>query len=397
MSRMHSLLLALSVLAAAAGCQAGDEVATSENALVDGTPEAIGLIAFLNDPATTLSVLDDQVPLDSRAAGNLIARRDGVDGAFGTADDTLFRTVADVADVPWVGEASIARLVAFADARGFVPSGDDVLGTFDGVTFTVAEAGRVLQAVNDYSDGVLRYEVPLDSRAVNSIIAARPIPTMGELADLYYVGTAMLNRLKDYTALPAATDRPDCRSTAECPGTMRCTGVPYDGSSELGKCYDPAPIPGSDASCSPTQDCGPDLTCLGIVSWGDGFCVPAWQRDVFENDVQRNIPQDGTVVATAVVVRGQATVPVDISVTHDIRHSDPHSLRVTLRSSRGYESVMWDGPNESGAMPEVLTKNCCIPSDDTGNGRWWLLIENVGGTGTGNSYGWLLDITSQWD
>lgn len=398
MTRARSTTLAVLLALTAAACQAGDGVSTSENPLVDGTPDAIGLLAFLNDPATTFAVLDDDVPLDKRAATNLIGHRDGADGVYGTADDSPFRTIGEVDDVKWVGESSINRMVTFAADHGYVPSDDDLLGTFDGVPFTVAEAERVLHAVNNYSDGVLRYEVPLDSRAVVSIVNARPILTMEELADLYYVGKAMLTRLKNYTAVPdLAIERPDCRGTFECPDGWRCTGIPNDGSGEHGKCYDPSPIPGSDASCSPTEPCGDDLTCLGIVAWGNGFCVPAWQRDVFENIVQRYIPPDGDVVATGVVVYGQATVPVDISLTHDIRHSDPHALRVTLRSNNGDESVMWDGPNESGDMPETFTNNCCIPSDDYGNGRWTVLIENVTGAGLGNSHGWVLDITSQWD
>lgn len=393
----RAFVIILPVLSLAGACSATEDLGTTDSALADGTPDAIGLLAFLNDPSTTFAVLDDEVPLDKRAATNLLAYRNGEDGVFGTTDDNPFETVGEVDDVSYVGEKSLARLVAFADARGYVPSGDDVLGVYDGVSFTVAEAERVLEAVNEYSDGVLRYEVPLDSRAVRSILAARPVLSMAELADLYYVGTAMLTRLKNYTAVPTVSERPDCRGTWECPDGLRCTGIPNDGSSEYGKCYDPTVPAGADASCSPTNPCNTGLVCLGEIVWGNGFCVPEWQHGSYENTVQRYIPPAGDVVATSAIVYGLATVPVDIAVTHDIRHSHPRSLRVTLRSNNGDESVMWDGPNESGPMPDVLTKNCCIPSDDYVNGRWWLLIENVGGQGIGNSYGWTLDITSQWD
>ncbi len=394
MKRLVPALLALSLVTA---CAIDAEPGTAQQSLVDGTPDAIGLLALLNDGSTTLAVLDYEVPLDRRAATNLIAHRDGADATFGTGDDDLFESIGEVDDIKYVGARSMERLVAFAAAQGFVPTGDDPLGTFDNVAFTVAEAERVLAAVNDSAKDVLRYEVPLDSRAVSSILAARPVLSMGELASLYYVGTAMLTRLKNYVELPASTERIDCLTTSDCPGELRCTGTTNDGSHDYGKCYDPTIPPGAGADCSADAPCGPNLVCLGQVAWGSGFCVPAWQNDSFTNATRRTISTSGTVVEESVIVRGLATVPVDISVHHDIRHSNPESLRITLRSNNGDESVMWDGPNESGALPATLTRNCCIPSDDYVNGRWWLIVENVGGAGVGETYGFTLEITSQWD
>ena len=54
--------------------------ATSEAtvfALTEGTPEALGLLAMLNDPTTTLDRLDHEVPLNRRTARNLVLHRDG--------------------------------------------------------------------------------------------------------------------------------------------------------------------------------------------------------------------------------------------------------------------------------------------------------------------------------
>ena len=58
----------------------------------EGTATAFGLVSFLNDSATTREVLDHQVPLDSRAANNIIEFRCGPDGVLGTNDDNLFTT-----------------------------------------------------------------------------------------------------------------------------------------------------------------------------------------------------------------------------------------------------------------------------------------------------------------
>ncbi|MGE0784181.1 MAG: nuclease A inhibitor family protein [Sandaracinaceae bacterium] len=166
------------------------------------TPEEVGVTRLLNAPTTTFELLDQSVPLDSRAARNLIAHRDGADGLFGTRDDDPFDDLAEVDAVSYVGTLAIDRLIAYAASHGLVPGPDDVLGTFDSVAFTVAEAQRALDVVNTASSATLRESVPLDSRAVTSIMAARPIDTMGELAALYYVGTAAMTRIKAYSAPP---------------------------------------------------------------------------------------------------------------------------------------------------------------------------------------------------
>jgi hypothetical protein len=174
----------------------GDYTANTK-AVSEGSVEATAMLAFLNDPATTMTVLDYQVPLDKRAAGNLIGHRDGGDGASGTSDDDLFGTVAEVDAVRWVGVATIDRLAAYALALGYGLEDDDELGTWDGVTFTVAEAAATIAFVNDASESMLDDEVPLNSRAVASIMDARPLSTVAELSDLYYVGNSAMELLLD--------------------------------------------------------------------------------------------------------------------------------------------------------------------------------------------------------
>lgn len=179
-----------------------------------GSPEGVGLVAFLNDASTTLAVLDDAVPLDARAAKNLVAHRDGSDGRLGTGDDDLYGSVEEVDAVSWVGPSALDALLAYVEANGWVPAGSDVLGTWDGVTFTVDEATAVLELVNTASEDELDDDVPLDARAVGSILAARPIETVHALAGLYYVGTTALGALLDH-AVPA----PSCDDLSLAPGS----------------------------------------------------------------------------------------------------------------------------------------------------------------------------------
>lgn len=183
--------IAVAIALATAACATAETaVDDSAAALTDGTAEAFGVLALLNDPRTTEELLDVDVGLDARAARNLIAARP-------------FPSITAVDDVRWVGPAALDRLTAYALDHGWVPAGDDVLGVFDGVPFTVNEAIAVLDLANTAPASVLRDDVPLDRRAVDSILAARPVATMPELAELYYVGSAMLQRLKAFAAPPA--------------------------------------------------------------------------------------------------------------------------------------------------------------------------------------------------
>ncbi len=197
-----NLILATVLASCAAAADPASSVGDIRPMLVsrDGSPEAIGLLAFLNDTTTTLAVLDDQVPLERRAALYLIAHRNGRDGLLGTRDDDLYGTYAEVDAVAYVGTAALAALEAYVGARGWIPTGSDTLGTWDGVAFTADEAEAVLDLVNDATAGELDNDVPLDGRAVNSIVAARPIATILDLSNLYYVGGTTLNLLKAYTS-----------------------------------------------------------------------------------------------------------------------------------------------------------------------------------------------------
>lgn len=386
MKRVVAGILSFVVLAAVA-CSQDTEVEQRSAALVDGSADAVGLLRFINDSATTFEILDDRVPLDRRAAENLIAARP-------------FASVEDVDAVSYVGPVAMQRLMDYARSAGYVPEGDDVLGSYDGVTFTVNQAEAALRIVNEESEGVLSGEVDLDSRAINSIFAARPIASMPELAELYWVGPAMLERLRTYVDnfLPTDGERADCRYDGECGDGERCTGYVEQYGVNLGKCYPVNDPPGYWTQCSESDPCGPDLFCSGLTMWNVGFCSPMWMQDSFTNETQRYIPQDGSTVVTGVVVYGQASVPMDLVVDLDLRHDDPHALRITLLDPQGTDAVLWDGPNRGGQpFPSSFVALGNISRDDMVNGSWRLVVENLTGSGLGNLHSWQLWVTSRWD
>jgi hypothetical protein len=162
--------------------------------LVEGTAPAVGLLRLVNDPATTEDLLDDDARLRSSAARNIIEHRDG----GGNLD--LFDDVDELDSVSQVGPSALQRLLDFAFDAGFVPQGDDELGTYDSVTFSVNEANAVLQIVNLASGPELDDEIALDSRAVDAILQNRPILSVLSLSDLSFVGASALNKLKSQDA-----------------------------------------------------------------------------------------------------------------------------------------------------------------------------------------------------
>ncbi|MBW1881328.1 MAG: hypothetical protein JRJ84_23480 [Deltaproteobacteria bacterium] len=165
-------------------------------AWMEGSPSAVGVLAFLNDEATTLSILDYTVGLDIRAAENLIHHRDGADQLFGTADDNLFECIAEVDEVWWVGPSTLETLIAYVDGDGWIPVGDDLLGVYDNVPFTVNEADDTIAWTNEVSVEFLDDDLDLDRRAVDSIVEARPLESVLQLSELYYVGESALIKLK---------------------------------------------------------------------------------------------------------------------------------------------------------------------------------------------------------
>jgi hypothetical protein len=194
----HLFLLVFSLGLCACGADTAGIGGISSALVADGTPEAVGLLRFLNDESTTFEILDDEIPLDRRAAQNLIDHRDGPDGVFDTTDDDPFDTVEEIDQVAYVGETALERLVHYACLNGWVPAGSELLGIFDGVSFSVVEADAVLVFVNSAVEAELDDDLGLDRRAVQSILEARPIRSVKQLSELYYVGKTALSRLKEH-------------------------------------------------------------------------------------------------------------------------------------------------------------------------------------------------------
>lgn len=143
--------------------------------LIDpGTPEATGVITFVNDPATTFELLDDAVGLDRRAARGLI-------------DGRPFETIGQIDAVSYVGRVAMQKLLDWARDGGFVPA-------------PLGRDAATLALVNDTAVDFVTLDdvVGLDRRAARGIVDGRPFASIEALDAVPYVGASALGKLADY-------------------------------------------------------------------------------------------------------------------------------------------------------------------------------------------------------
>jgi hypothetical protein len=82
----------------------------------ESDPDAL-MLNLVNAAGSTLEVLDKEVGLNKKAAQAIVLHRNGQDGTLGTQDDRLFKTVAELDLVPYVGNSTLTLLRNFASAH----------------------------------------------------------------------------------------------------------------------------------------------------------------------------------------------------------------------------------------------------------------------------------------
>jgi hypothetical protein len=117
----------------------GDDKADS-GGVAEGSRQAKGVLRVANEVSleTLRASAPDGVGLSDRTVDNIGDVRLGDDGLPGTADDGRFATLAQLDAVPFVGPIAFHKLLAYAEANGFVPHGTIINGTADVPTSLVA-------------------------------------------------------------------------------------------------------------------------------------------------------------------------------------------------------------------------------------------------------------------
>jgi hypothetical protein len=197
--RLALFALALSLLSVACAGSPGDDPAEdpastpSDSALSMSVSDAASVLALVNDPAMDAAALDQGVGLDSRAAQNIAKFRSGTDGACPSADDAYFDNLGQLDAIPYVGDVAFQKLLAHA-ALHPAPAAE----TVEGVFFRGWQAETVVWAVNHLEPSAL--DAVIDSRAVDGLVAHRPLATVSAMGPIPYVGPSALGNLRSAAA-----------------------------------------------------------------------------------------------------------------------------------------------------------------------------------------------------
>ncbi|MBA3452369.1 MAG: DUF1669 domain-containing protein [Deltaproteobacteria bacterium] len=92
----------------------------ADGGIDEGSAEALGVLALVNDGTLTAPKLKAAAGITTRVSNNIVKHRNGSDGSFGTSDDDTFDTLAELDAIPYVGNATLNALLDAARDRGLV-------------------------------------------------------------------------------------------------------------------------------------------------------------------------------------------------------------------------------------------------------------------------------------
>lgn len=430
----------LATLAITSGCATTGDDDDGSFAQAMTAQDIARVLDVANYPGLDQAALDDLIGLDARAARAIAQHRAGADGLFPSSDDELFDDLEELDAVPYVGNAALSRLSAYAQAHP-APAGE----TVEGVRFRGWEAEIVLWGANVVPVGVL--DGMIDDRAAQHLVAARPFADLTAVGQVALVGPSALDRMRreartwwyarashpttlagtfdgvafdEATAVMALEIANDHTRDAMVAGGVYAGGAtaivgnrPYASLTEVAATANvgAATMRGLHAyatsllaaprgtiqdgdECPSTQDCADGLICAGTSLYGHGFCRPAWMAGTFTSTATVVIP-DGNLAgaASSIEVDGLASVPEDILVHLDIDHPRPAELRITLTQPSSAESLVW--AVDSAGVATVMPMGTEHDSDV--NGTWTLLVVDTRTGNAGVLRGWSLELTSRWD
>ncbi|MEZ4398924.1 MAG: hypothetical protein R3B06_02840 [Kofleriaceae bacterium] len=182
-------LLAASLLLAAAGACAVDDPAlgadTSDLLTTSDTDLAVectGIVTYTN--WASFAELDSYLPASTASA--IVARR----------AVTPFVDIADISSVAGIAQARLAQITGRAYTYDFIDA--DCAGVYEELAVSHDDAAAILGYVNATPVAVLEDVLRFDKHTVAPlIVAARPIATLQQLADIYGIGPSNFRALRD--------------------------------------------------------------------------------------------------------------------------------------------------------------------------------------------------------
>lgn len=450
-SPMFSRLVVVALFVSACGADVAlideGDLGDSETAgfgLAVSSADTVELLAFVNHSTTTGEVLDGPVGLDARAAKAIIAHRDGADGRLGTGDDDLFGSLAELDAVSYVGDAALAKLVAWALAHPVAKP-----ETVEGVSFSAEQVSAVIWGLNQTTSDELDDAMALDTRTASNLLRSAPYATIAQVGAVTYVGPAALTKLRDWAsvwatkragtvtlagtfdgvafdevraqkalalsnsasaqelvngglppsgAAPIVGNRPytTLAQVAAVAGVGRAT---MEGLHVMASWLAPVrTVVGEGADCDQNSAvCGTGLVCAGLSYRPTGTCNPGWMANHFYSGTPIAIPDANAQGASmGMTIFGLATVPEDVIVHLTINHPRKSDLRVILTQPSSAEAVVWN-VDSAGDARVVMTPATGVERDSAVNGLWLLTVIDTRAGETGTLEGWSLELTSRMD
>lgn len=119
----------------------------ADGGIEDGSPEALGVLALVNDKTMTAAKLKSAAGITSRVSNNIANHRDGATADPG--DDDPFDTLAELDAIPYVGPATLNALLEAARDRGLVATGAKIDVVFSPQTGANSHNARIAQMIRD--------------------------------------------------------------------------------------------------------------------------------------------------------------------------------------------------------------------------------------------------------
>lgn len=120
----------------------------ADGGIDEGSPEALGVLAVVNDPNATASSLKADAHVTARVATNILAHRNGADTKPNTPDDDRFDTLKELDDIAYVGPATLDAFLALAKARGLVKAGPKVEVIFSPQVAASSHNARIAKMID---------------------------------------------------------------------------------------------------------------------------------------------------------------------------------------------------------------------------------------------------------
>jgi hypothetical protein len=221
---ISSALSSALVLCCACGTEADVDAQTFANS--DGALDATAILRFVNSAAASEEVLDVDAALDARAARSIMLHVWGDDQRFGTSDDDLCETLAELDSLSYVGDSTLRALDAYVRTLSPstpAPAGPSVV--VEGVTFTSTEAASALVHCNERSEQQLDEDVGLDARAAAAIVDGRPHASLDTIAAASYVGAGALEKIRAYAQLHPVGTTPTPGTSPTAPRILLLTAA----------------------------------------------------------------------------------------------------------------------------------------------------------------------------